>query len=573
MSSKEALLAVLEGSGQEHIVANYDDLSTVEQAVLATQITSFSNAQWKHMNSILHDSLEYLSRGSAASAAAAAGAQEAIRIAPPPSATIVNLPKLTAEDSEEVGPMYAAGMEVIARGEGAVLLMAGGSGTRLGVTIPKGLFHCDLLGSGRSLFEYHCHRVRKAELMAAAFGKTTAGAANAPSAAGGCGLLPVLVMTSDQNDAATQAFFREHGYFGLLPEQVLFFRQSSLPCYDEATGKVLMEEKGKICLAPGGNGGVYESLMRPSQLASSSSSASSAPGPSVLAQMEAKGVRYVQIFSVDNILAKLGDPFFFGIAAKRRAEVVVKTVPKASAEERVGVFALTNGEWGVVEYTEIGTERAMARDAVTGDLTFNCGNIASHCCSVDFLKLAAKDMVTSTFYHAARKTIATVNGPAPAIKMEAFIFDEFKLAKEVPHRPAGAHQPDAFQIMQVDRSAEFAPIKNAEGAVSDTATTAAHLVLALHTKWVAEAIVQAPESMETEDTAAAATGVRVAYTAPERATALQRLREQLCQWEISPLVSYEGEGLQQLVPQLICRSLTGQGVLTLEETRQSRANM
>lgn len=557
MTTKDALLAILDGSGQEHILADYDSLTTAEQAVLAEQITSYTNAQWKHMNAILQDSLDYLNGSTRADSAAGP------RITPPPAATIFNLPKLLSENSADLAPIRAAGMNVIARGEGAVLLMAGGSGTRLGITIPKGLFHCDLLASGRSLFAYHCSRVRKMEQMAAAAVSSLLTASSQPASSSGApaagrGLLPVLVMTSDQNDAATQAFFREHHYFGLLPEQVIFFRQSSLPCYDEKTGKVLMEEKGKICLAPGGNGGVYESLVRVS--------ANGTAEQSVLAQLEAKGVRYVQIFSVDNILAKLGDPYFFGIAAVRQAEVVVKTVPKASAEERVGVFAQTDGEWGVVEYTEIGTTRALQRDEASGELVYNCGNIASHCCSVEFLKLAAKDMATSTFYHAARKNIPTVNGPAPAIKMEAFIFDEFKLARKVPTRPHGADLPDAFQIMQVDRSAEFAPIKNAEGAAADTATTAANLVLQLHSKWVAEAIVASPESLEAGEDS---------YSVHDRAVALQRLCEGLCQWEINPLVSYEGEGLLPLVPQLIRRSLSGEGVLALDgaSAAQSRANM
>ncbi|KPA81048.1 putative UDP-N-acetylglucosamine pyrophosphorylase [Leptomonas pyrrhocoris] len=559
MTTKDALLAVLDGSGQEHILADYDNLSTAEQLILAAQVTSFSAAQWKHMNAMLKDSLDHLNKSNGSASAAAAKDPS---ITPPPAATIFHLPKLLAEGSAEVATIRAAGMHVIARGEGAALLMAGGSGTRLGVTIPKGLFHCDLLPSGRSLFEYHCNRVRKMEQMAAAWARDSQVAVPPGAETTGRGLLHLLVMTSDQNDAATKAFFCEHNYFGLRPDQVLFFRQSSLPCYDEKTGKVLMEEKGKICVAPGGNGGLYESLVRTPTAAALASSKSE---QGVLAQIQMRGVRYVQIFSVDNILAKLGDPYFFGVAAARQAEVVVKTVPKASAEERVGVFALTDGEWGVVEYTEIGTERALQRDDVSGELAYNCGNIASHCCSVDFLKLAAKDMQTSTFYHAARKNIATVNGIVPAIKMEAFIFDEFKLAKQVPTRPhGGGDRLDAFQIMQVDRNAEFAPIKNAEGAATDTATTAADLVLQLHTKWVAEAVMAAPEALGTGEEG---------YSVQDRATALQRLREGLCQWEINPLVSYEGEGLTPLAPQLIRRSLTGEGVLSLEETAQNRANM
>ncbi|KAG5494448.1 hypothetical protein GH5_02469 [Leishmania sp. Ghana 2012 LV757] len=559
MTSKDVLLAVLEGSGQEHLVDDYDTLSPSEQETLAAQIQSYTNAQWKHMNAILRDSLHHLKWSNAAPGAFGDGAAAAApHIAPPPADAIIDVPAVLAERPSKWAAVRAAGMRIIANGEGAVLLMAGGSGTRLGVTIPKGMLVCDALVSGRSLFAYHCQRVLKMEQMAAASRSLTSDPAHA-----GRGTMPLLVMTSDQNDAATRQFFRQHHFFGLQPDQVFFSRQSSLPCYDEATGRVLMEARGKMCLAPGGNAGVYESLARVFTTSSGSQS--------LLAQLQERGVRYVQIASVDNILARLGDPYFFGVAASCQAEVVLKTVPKVSATERVGVVAQVNGEWSVVEYTEIGAERSAEKDPVTGKLAFNCGNIASHCCSTDFLVLAARHMEKRSFYHAARKPIPTISGVAPAIKLEAFIFDVFRYAKDVPSRAERAKKaplPDALQVMQVDRSMEFAPIKNAEGGSADTPTTAAQMLLNLHTKWVAEAIAASPEAP-----AEASKHAPQVYTAQERALALQRVRDGECRWEISPLVSYEGEGLEAYMGQLIRRSSTGSGVLGLDEATISTANM
>ncbi|KAK7201341.1 UDP-N-acetylglucosamine pyrophosphorylase [Novymonas esmeraldas] len=561
MTSKETLVAHLAGSNQEHLLHDYDALSPTEQATLAAQILSFTSAQWKHMNSILRDSLHQLSSSDATTA-------QTVCITPPPRETIINVPALLEAKSSELAAIQMAGMRVVAGGEGAVLLMAGGSGTRLGVTVPKGTFESDALVSGRSLFAYHCQRVRKMEQMAAA-AATTEATTSSPSlhnsAGAGRGTLPLLVMTSDQNDAATQTFFREGQFFGLQAEQVLFFRQGSLPCYDEATGRALLEAPGRLCLAPGGNGGVYESLV--------TASASASGEDSVLAQLQSRGVRYVQIVSVDNILARLGDPYFFGMAATRHAEVVLKTVPKVSASERVGVVAQVDGAWCVVEYTEIGAARSAETDPATGELAFNCGNIASHCCSVDFLALAARHMETSTLYHAARKVIPTIAGPAPAIKLEAFIFDVFRYAKDVPSRVERRRLtplPDAFQIMQVDRSVEFAPIKNADGAAADTPTTAAKLLLDLHSRWVAEAIAAAPEACEDCDGNTAG-----AYTAQEREVALQRVRDGRCRWEVSPLVSYEGEGLTAHIGALIRRSAASElgDVLGLEAAPLNMANI
>jgi UDP-N-acetylglucosamine/UDP-N-acetylgalactosamine diphosphorylase len=61
------------------------------------------------------------------------------------------------------------------------------------------------------------------------------------------------------------------------------------------------------------------------------------------------------------------------------------------------------------------------------------------------------------------------------IKLEQFIFDPFPLAE----RPA---------LVEVRRSEEFAPVKNASGVgKSDTPATARAMLMALHRKWVEDA--------------------------------------------------------------------------------------
>lgn len=45
------------------------------------------------------------------------------------------------------------GIDVIKKGQYAVVTMAGGQGTRLGHTGPKGTFKLDVYGKGKYLFE------------------------------------------------------------------------------------------------------------------------------------------------------------------------------------------------------------------------------------------------------------------------------------------------------------------------------------------------------------------------------------------------------------------------------------
>lgn len=72
-------------------------------------------------------------------------------------------------------------------------------------------------------------------------------------------------------------------------------------------------------------------------------------------------------------------------------------------------------------------------------------------------------------YHIARKTIPTAAGPVAGVKLELFIFDTFPWAQRTA-------------LLEVAREEEFAPVKNAPGAATDSPDTARTAILALHKK-------------------------------------------------------------------------------------------
>ena len=115
-------------------------------------------------------------------------------------------------------------------------------------------------------------------------------------------------MTSDATRQRTEAFLQSLSFFGLAPESVFLFDQTSLPALQPATGRLLMASRCALACSPDGNGAVFEALR--------------ASGG--LADMGRRGVESVYVFCVDNLLVRVGDPHLVGFCRLRGAEAGAK---------------------------------------------------------------------------------------------------------------------------------------------------------------------------------------------------------------------------------------------------------
>ena len=223
-------------------------------------------------------------------------------------------------------------------------------------------------------------------------------------------------------------------------DKIVFFMQGELPMVDE-NGKILLDTNGLVKLASNGHGGIFESLRK----------------NGIIYDLRQRGIKWIYIGGVDNILAKMVDPIFVGLIKDRNLLVGGKSLVKAYPEEKVGVFCKKNGKPSVIEYSEMTDEMAHEKDD-NGELKYGESHILCNLFNIEVIEKISNNKLP---YHSAFKKAAymdvngnIINPDKPnAYKFEAFIFDAFESL-------------DDMVIMRVKRNEEFAPIKNKEGVDS-----------------------------------------------------------------------------------------------------------
>ena len=313
------------------------------------------------------------------------------------------------------------GEKIIRNGKYAVVTMAGGQGTRLGHTGPKGTFKLDVYGKGKYLFEILIENLKEANQKY----ETT---------------IPWYIMTSKENNEETVRFLKKHKYFGYDKNYITIFTQSELPLID-TNGKLLIGKNFKIKEASDGNGGTYSSLR----------------ASGALADMKERGIQWVFIGAIDNALLKMADVTLLGMAKEKKVQIASKSVVKANPHEKVGVFCKMNGHPKVIEYAELPEKMAEEVDK-KGQLKYGESHIMCNLYTIEAIEKISQEPL---MYHCAFKKNSYIDEDGKEIipeepnsyKFESFIFDAFEFF-------------DDIAILRGKREDDFAPIKNKEGVDS-----------------------------------------------------------------------------------------------------------
>ena len=241
----------LAANGQEQILRFWSSLGTAARKALLAQIATIDFKELARCRAMLP------------------GSPQSSTLTPQPSTSVSpTAPKVAELKGKAQSAAFAAGAKELAAGRVAVLLVAGGQGSRLGFEGPKGAYPIGPV-TDKPLFYFHA---RKVLAKARKYGKP----------------VPFYIMTSEANYAATLACFKENDWFGLNPRDVFLFKQGMWPGMT-AEGQVIFDAPGHVFMSPDGHGGLLAALKR----------------SGALADMKKRGVRSVFFFQVDNPLVEI----------------------------------------------------------------------------------------------------------------------------------------------------------------------------------------------------------------------------------------------------------------------------
>jgi len=428
------LISLLKPFGQEHLLRFWDELDASKQTQLAGQIRDIDFRLIAELYQNRDNVIDLVPFERRAKDPPAYKFGELSEGNPDYSAPL----KIAKAEAIQLG------QKALAEGTYAVMLVAGGQGTRLGFPHPKGMYPIAPV-SGATLFQIHLEKV---VALSRKYGVA----------------VPLCMMTSPATHEETVEFLGKNDWFGITPENRFLFCQGTMPAVAMQDGKVLLADKGTIALSPDGHGGMLAAINK----------------HSILDRLQERGIRHLFYFQVDNPFVDICSPEFLGYHLASGSEMTSQVIRKREPSDRVGNVVELDGKLHVIEYSDIPESLANRRFS-DGSLQIWAGSIAVHQFDLGFLRRVSP-VASALPFHIAKKKVPYVNGQGQtvvpsepnAIKFERFIFDLMPSAK-------GA------VVVEVDIPNNYGPLKNAPGSASDSPETVKAQLSEMYRRWLQKA--------------------------------------------------------------------------------------
>lgn len=284
----------------------------------------------------------------------------------------------------------------------AAVILAGGDGSRLGSSLPKGCIEfCPK--TKKTLFEIHLEKILQAQKKF-------------------CTEIPLIILTSKTNHQTIIEFFEKNLFFGLSRSQVSFPIQPVFPFFD-LEKKAFFKSPTTIATGPNGNGAIIHILDTYSKL-----------NPDI---------EIYQIINVDNPLANPVDLQLLEEHLEKENDITLRCIPIENEKQKIGRIFKYNNCLKIVDYTE------------NLNLSLSCfGSINIFSFSKSFIeKLHSKKTfdihwVTKQMSHFDRKTQSYRK--IEFLKGEIFITDAIEHAEKI-------------SCLLSNPTLCFAPVKSLEG--------------------------------------------------------------------------------------------------------------
>lgn len=307
------------------------------------------------------------------------------------------------------------GFKILQNGEYAVVVLAGGKGSRLGLEIPKGCVTLEINSEKLSIFEIY---IKKLDEVYKKYNCK----------------IKLYIMVSDDNEKETMDFFENNNYFDYGKDYILFFKQNKLPILD-LDGNLLLKERDSILFGPNGNGDVFDAINE----------------SEVINDIQKNNIKYLLFVTIDNVLNNLFDPLFIGSMVCNNYEIASKVIYKKEQDSE-WIFCKYKNK-PVMLNPKFLNENQLNLKNMKDECVYGARNIVNHLISVNcFNKIKDNPLK----YHRAFKKNnyideygkQVVSDKPNTYKFEKFIFDAFSLYDDM--------------LLYKTTEEEFLPVKTKE---------------------------------------------------------------------------------------------------------------
>ena len=188
----------------------------------------------------------------------------------------------------------------------AVILLAGGEGSRLNFNKPKALFP---ILNKKTLLELFFEKLPKNTYC--------------------------IIMVSPNNKRQIINYLKKNKFFNANPNKLFILEQTVLPAMDK-TGIWHLKTQNKICLLPDGNGSLFHLLYTT---------------PNIFHLLiKTKKIDLLSIVSIDNPILDPLNPGILSFHKRKKNEITILTTDLDKKNQRAGLLIKENNNLNILEY-------------------------------------------------------------------------------------------------------------------------------------------------------------------------------------------------------------------------------